>query len=133
LHRLPADPIALYGALAAVGAITAALQTSAVFASYADVNSIEDRFDRARPSTQDRADAVTDARSSLTRATLLNLPAVVVNALVLSAWGDVTLARAQRDWVLVLPWAGVLLTFLFLVGAVLYLRHRLKAVRDQSR
>jgi hypothetical protein len=129
----PFDPAALYGALAAVAAITTALQTSAVFASYADVGAIEARFDASRPSTQERVDAKNSAKVSLGRAVLLNVPGVAVNGCVIAAWGDATLVRTKADWVLILPWVGVLLTFVFLVCSVLSLRGRLAAVRDEKR
>jgi hypothetical protein len=129
----PVDPIALYGALAAVAAITTALQTTAAFASYADVGAIEGKFDASRPSTQERTNAIDDAKASLGRASVLNVPGVVVNGCVIAAWGDVTLVRAQADWVLILPWVGVLLTFLFLFFAVISLHERLTAVHEQTR
>jgi hypothetical protein len=127
------DPVAVYGALAAVAAITAALQTTALFASYADVAAIETKYDSSTASTQPRTAARSSAKSSLKRSTVLNVPGAIVNGCVIAAWGDVTLARATNDWVLTLPWVGVLVTFLFLVGAGLSLRGRLVAVRDATR
>jgi hypothetical protein len=126
------DPIALYGALGAVGAITTALQTTAVFASYGDVGAIEQAFDQSRPATQERTDAKSEAGTRLRTTLLLNAPGIAVNGCVIAAWGDVTFVRAHVDWVLILPWIGVLLTFLFLVGATVSLRRRLVAVRDEE-
>jgi hypothetical protein len=122
------DPVALYGALAAVAAITAALQTSATFAAYADVGSLESRYASAAPGSQELTDVQADARASLRRAVALNAPAVVVNAFVLASWGDVAFVRLKIDWVFVLPWIGVFGTFASLLVGVGSLFKRLRRV-----
>ncbi len=121
------DPVAVFGALATVAAVTAALQASAVFALYPGAEQLEDRHDNADPGSQEMTDVKKDAKLYRARVVILNSPLAVINALVLAAWGDVVFVRMSTDWVFVAPWVGVLVAWLFLVAIPgwLHLRMRL--------
>ena len=110
------DPVAVYGALATVAAVTAALQAAAVFALYPEAGLLEDRHAGATPDTQAMTDVVRDAKLYRRRVMILNSPMAFINALVLAAWGDVVFARMPSDWVYIVPWLGVLLAWGSLVA-----------------
>lgn len=123
----PPDPVAIYGALATVAAVTAALQASAVFALYPDAGQLEARHDAADPGTQAMTEVTHDAKLYRTRLIILNSPMALINALVLAAWGDVVFARMAVDWVFVAPWVGVLVAWgsLLAIPGWLFRRARL--------
>ena len=61
-------------------------------------------------------DVTRDAKLYRTRLVILNSPIVLINALVLAAWGDVVFARIDTDWVFVVPWVGVLVAWASLLA-----------------
>jgi non-ribosomal peptide synthetase component F len=122
------DYVAVYGALATVAAVTAALQAAAVFALYPEAGLLEERNDAAAPGTMAETDVRRDAKHYRTRVVILNSPMALINALVLLAWGDVVFCRIPSDWIYIVPWVGVLLAWASLVAipAWLFARARLQ-------
>jgi hypothetical protein len=124
------DPAALYGALATVAAVTAALQTSAVFAVLPDADRLESRAARVTPDTQQYTDLHDDAKSYRVRVGIVAFPLAVINLAVIVAWGDVVLCRITSDWVFVTPWAAVAVAWIVLVSMPLWLISRASKVLE---
>ena len=123
------DYVEVFGALATVAAVTAALQAAAVFALYPEAGLLEDRGAVATPGSQALTDLRRDARLYRTRVLILSSPMAAINALVLAAWGDVVLCRMSSDWIYIVPWVGVLLAWASLVTIPAWLFRRARATR----
>lgn len=99
------DPLALWSAMAAVAAITSAIQASATFTLSSRVDDLEDRTTRS--GTQERRQLKDDARRAGWRLGTLNAASVALSAGVVAAWGNVTFDRVPQSWIFVVPWITV--------------------------
>jgi hypothetical protein len=115
------DPAAIYGALATVAAVTAALQTSAVFAVLPDADRLESRSAAATPGTQQYTDLRRDATSYRVRVGALTMPLALINIAVIVAWGDVVFSRITSDWVFITPWGAVAIAWIVLLSLPIWL------------
>ena len=120
------DP-GLYGALAGVAAITTALQAAVALQPLGSLTNTRERKRRSRPGDQAYNDARADASKAAWTALWLNIPAIVVNAAVLTAWGRIAIARPRPgEWEYWVPWVAVAAAsvFLFVVALVTGLKLR---------
>jgi hypothetical protein len=113
--------VAIYGALATVAAVTAALQTAAVFAVLPDADRLESRAARATPGTQEYTDLCNDASSYRIRVGTVTMPLALINLAVIVAWGDVVFDRITSDWVFRTPWVAVALAWVVLLYMPIWL------------
>lgn len=111
-----ADAIAMYGALAGVAAITTALQALVALVPLSQVSDVEQRKNASGSGTAPYNIAKADAKKYMTGAILLNVPAALVNAAVIIAWGYVVLEVIPNlHPYLVLPFGAVCAAWLYLV------------------
>jgi hypothetical protein len=115
------DLFALYGALAAVAAITTALQAAVALLPLGQYDVVNERRRRSSPGQQAYNDAVVDAKRYHRAGWLLNVGAVGVNAAVLASWGYVVFRPVSGgSWFLRVPFYAVAIaaTYLLVVAAV---------------
>lgn len=124
------DLFTLYGALAAVAAITTALQAAVALLPLSQFDGVDARRRNSAPGEQAYNDATRDAKSYYRAGWLLNLGAVAVNAAVLVSWGYVALRPIQGpSWFLWLPFCAVAAAAACLVGVAGTGLYRLHGVR----
>jgi len=123
------DIFALYGALAAVAAITTALQAAVALLPLGQYDNLYERRRNSVPDDQAYNDARLDAKRYYRQGWILNIGAVVVNAAVLVAWGYVAL-RPIRDpsWFLQLPFYAVAATAVYLLTVAILGIFRLRRI-----
>ncbi len=117
----------LYGALAGVAAITTALQAAVALQPLASLTNTRERKRRSHPGDQAYNDARADAGRAAWTALWLNIPAIVVNAAVLTAWGRIAIAQPRPgEWEYWVPWVAVAAAsvFMFVVALVTGLKLR---------
>jgi hypothetical protein len=115
------DLFALYGALAAVAAITTALQAAVALLPLGQFDAVNERKRRSATGQQAYNDALLDAKRYYRAGWILNLGAVMVNAAVLVSWGYVAMRPVSGpSWFLRLPFYAVTAaaTYLLLVASV---------------
>ena len=125
-----ADLFALYGALAAVAAITTALQAAMALLPLSQYDSVDGRRRHSAPGEQAYNNATRDARGYYRSGWILNVGAVAVNAAVLVSWGYVAWQPVKGpSWFLWLPFCAVAAAAAFLVGVAATGLYRLHGVR----
>ena len=125
-----ADLFALYGALAAVAAITTALQAAVALLPLSQYDSVDGRRRKSAPGEQAYNNATRDARGYYRSGWILNVGAVAVNAAVLVSWGYVAWQPVKGpSWFLWLPFCAVAAAAAFLVGVAATGLYRLHGVR----
>jgi hypothetical protein len=116
-----ADLFTLYGALAAVAAITTALQAAVALLPLSQYDSVDGRKRASAKGEQAYNDAVRDATRYLLSGFLLTLGVVAVNGAVLVSWRYVALRLVPGPmWYLRLPFYAVAAAavYLLVVAAV---------------
>jgi hypothetical protein len=96
----------LYAALAAVAAITTALQGAVALPPLTDSVGIQRRIRDSQPGTAARHNAHADAAKSAVRGAILNFAAAAVNGAVLAAWSTVAWP-GREPWTYYVPWLAV--------------------------
>ena len=125
-----ADLFALYGALAAVAAITTALQAAVALLPLSQYDGVDARRRNSAPGQQAYNNATRDARGYYRSGWILNVGAVAVNAAVLVSWGYVAWQPVKGpSWFLWLPFCAVAAAAAFLVGVAATGLYRLHGVR----
>lgn len=99
------DPLALWSSLAAVAAITSAIQGSATFTLSTRVDQLEDL--QTTPGSAARRVLKKDASRAGRRLGAMTLVSFFLTAGVVVAWGNITFERVPRSWVFIVPWATV--------------------------
>lgn len=99
------DPLALWAALAAVAAITSAIQASATFTLSARVDQLEDV--ETTPGSAARRQQKKDASRAGKRLGAMNVVSSLLSAGVVVAWANITFERVPHSWVFIVPWATV--------------------------
>lgn len=124
------DLFALYGALAAVAAITTALQAAVALLPLGQYDNLHERRRTSVPGDQAYNDARFDAGRYYRQGWILNIGAVVVNAAVLVAWGYVA-TRPLRgpSWFLQLPFYAVAAAAVYLLVVAILGISRLRRIR----
>ncbi len=113
----------LYGALAAVAAITTALQTPVALQCFTECEAFLKKVKSAKQKRNDTAFVPSERRDLLVRHLILNAPAILVNVLVIGTWGYVGLhyrPTGEAKWLYILPWYALGIAALFLIMVVLY-------------
>lgn len=124
------DLFTLYGALAAVAAITTALQAAVALLPLSQYDSVDGRRRNSAPGEQAYNNATRDARGYYRSGWILNVGAVAVNAAVLVSWGYVAWQPVKGpSWFLWLPFCAVAAAAAFLVGVAATGLYRLHGVR----
>lgn len=99
------DPLALWAALAAVAAITSAIQASATFTLSARVDQLEDV--KTTPGSAGRREQKKAASRTGKRLGAMNLMSFLLSAGVVVSWANITFERVPCSWVFIVPWATV--------------------------
>ena len=124
------DLFTLYGALAAVAAITTALQAAVALLPLSQYDGVDARRRNSAPGQQAYNDATRDAKSYYRSGWILNLGVVAVNAAVLVSWGYVAWRPIKGpSWFLWLPFCAVAGAAACLVGVAATGLFRLHGVR----
>jgi hypothetical protein len=106
----------VYAALAAVAAITTALQAAVALPPLTDSVEISRRVRESQQGTPARTNARNDAGRSALRGVMLNVPAAGVNGAVLAAWSTVAWV-GETPWSYYVPWLAVTSAAAFLLTA----------------
>jgi hypothetical protein len=125
------DIFALYGALAAVAAITTALQAAVALVPLGQYDNVYERKRNSIPGDQAYNDARLDAKRYYRQGWILNIGTVIVNAAVLVSWGDVALKPVKGpSWFLQLPFYAVAVAAIYLLTVAILGLFRLRRIRD---
>jgi len=113
----------LYGTLATVVAVTIALQQQVVAQCFTECK----EFSKKVKDTKERQESMSfvpeERRVLLIKQLRVNVPAILVNVLILLPWGYVGLRYRPIDepeWLYILPWYGLCGAAFFLIVVVLY-------------
>lgn len=125
------DIFALYGALAAVAAITTALQAAVALLPLGQYDNVYERKRNSVPDDQAYNDALVDAKRYYRQGWILNIGAVVVNAAVLVSWGYVAMRPVGgHSWFLQLPFYAVAVAAIYLLAVAILGLFRLRRIRN---
>lgn len=119
----------VYAALAAVAAITTALEAAVALPPVNDVVEIRRRIRDSKEGSPERTNARRDAGRSALRGVVLNAPAAAVNGAVLAAWSTVAWP-GETPWSYYLPWLAVTAAAAFLIIAAGWGISRLNGLRE---
>jgi hypothetical protein len=115
------DVIAIYGALAAVCAITTAIQGALAVIPLPQIGDIENRKRNSGQGLAPYTDAKNDAKQLAKSNAILNTGAVITNAAVLCSWGYVSIVLVGASkWYLWLPFVSIAFTWFFMAVVSIY-------------
>lgn len=125
------DIFGLYGALAAVAAITTALQAAVALLPLGQYDNVYERRRNSAKGLQPYKDATLDAKRYRRQGWILNLGAVVVNAAVIVSWGYVAMQPiGGSSWFLRFPFYAVAAAATYLLAVAIVGLWRLHRIRD---
>jgi len=113
----------LYGALAAVAAITTSLQAPAAYQCFDDCSKYLEEVKTAKRKNEGISLLPNKRAAVIKKHLVLNAPAMLVNASVIVTWGYVGLRFRPVDeskWLYVVPWCALGIAALWLILVVLY-------------
>ncbi len=111
----------LYPSLASVAAITTSLQVPIALQTINECQRLREEIKKAPDNTQKKNNALRSRKGVVIKLSSLNLPATIVNAVVIATWGYlVTYHARDHFWLYWWPWFAVLIAAVFLLGVVLF-------------